>query len=203
MQRTLLSLSLLCSLLGACASSGSKSSSGQREWLEPSPRLRQQIDDQVARLPWTHGVERVEQINWFAQVGEPAYPTLLQLCVDPRSDVAASAVAALGATRDSRLVEPLHQLAWPATTDRALQFEKVRTFVRLGDWRDIGELIAGLEDESVWARSWCLQALREATGDDFGFDPKAEPEARAASVAQWKAWLAAREGEGILAASKD
>jgi HEAT repeat protein len=163
--------------------------------------LRDQIEDQVKRLPWTHGVERVEQIQWFANCGEPAYPTLLKLCTDPRPDVAASAVAALGATHDARLVEPLRALDWPSTDDRALQFERARTFVRLGDWSEIGTLINGLEDDSAWARGWCVQALREATGDDFGFNPQATPLERAPAVAKWKSWLAARQGEGILAAN--
>ena len=170
-------------------------------WLEPSAGLRQKIDDELARLPWTHGVERVEQIQWFAGVGEPAYDALLKLCEDKRPDVAASAVAALGATGDSRLVEPLHAIEWQATGDRALEFEKARAFARLGDWSRVDVLIRGLEDESLWARSWSIQALREATGQDLGFDPKSDADQRAVGVAKWRAWSASRTGEGILARS--
>ena len=62
-------------------------------------RRRKQIEDQAQRLPWTQGRERIEQIHWFATVGEPAYPKLLELVQDERPDVAGSAMAALGATR--------------------------------------------------------------------------------------------------------
>lgn len=192
----------LAVLLGACASTSSHDSAASPEWLRPSPLLHQQIEDQVSRLPWTHGVERVQQIQWFADVGEPAYGRLLELCVDERPDVAASAVAALGATHDSRLVTPMRALRWPESDDRALRFEKARTFVRLGDWSDIGVLIAGLEDDSAWARAWCSQALREATAQDFGYDPRGDAGARAEAVAKWKVWQAAREGEGILTHEK-
>lgn len=197
--RTIACVALALLLAPACATTESNTAASNVHWLEPSPLLKQKIDDAVARLPWTHGVERVEQIQWLAGIGEPAYDTLIELCADSRPDVAASAVAALGATGDSRLVEPLRKVEWATADDRALEYEKARAFARLGDWSRVDLLIAGLEDETLWARAWSVQALREATGQDFGFDPKAEPDQRAEAVAKWKAWSSSRKGEGILA----
>ena len=190
---------ILCTcalLLTACATSATKKTEPQ--WLAASPTLKQQIDDHIARLPWTHGMERIEQIQWFAGVGEPAYEDLLELCKDPRPDVASAAVAALGATGDSRLVEPLRNLDWPASDDRSLRFEKARAFLRLGDWSSIGQLVDGLEEDSEWARAWCLQVLREATHVDFGYVPNGPAEERAVAVARWREWIASRQSEGIL-----
>jgi len=193
-------LALAALLASACFSTSSgKSASG---WLQPSPSLRQQIDDQIKRLPWTHGIERVEQISWLATVGEPAYEQLLELCTDPRADVAASAVAALGATRDSRLVEPLRAVKWKAGDDRSLRFERARCFVRLGDWTQLGALIDGLAEEDAWARAWCLAALREVTGQDLGFDPRAEAPERAQGLERWRTWYSSRTSEGILTPSR-
>lgn len=185
----------------SCAgtSAGTRESEG---WLRASPVLRQQIEDQITRLPWTHGVERVEQIAWLAAVGEPAYERLLALCEDPRSDVAASAVAALGATRDSRLVEHLRAVRWQNLDDRALRYERARALVRLGDWREVGTLIDGLEADDPWARAWSLAALREVTGQTLGFDVQAGADERAVAVARWRSWHSARSGEGILAKGK-
>src|SRR5262245_32984182 len=73
-------------------------------WVQASPLLAQQIEDEAARLPYSHGFDRLEQIRWFASVGEPAYSVLLRLAEDSRDDVSAAALAALGATLDSRLV---------------------------------------------------------------------------------------------------
>ncbi len=103
----LLSQALLLSLTAACAST-TKSVEIGPEWLEPSPRLRAQIEDAAKRLPWTHGMERVEMITWFASVGEPAYPTLLAMVLDPRKDVAGSALASLRA--DARFAALLERL---------------------------------------------------------------------------------------------
>src|SRR6185503_15790937 len=81
-------------------------------WVQPTPLLAQQIEDEALRLPYSHGFDRLEQIRWFASIGEPAYPTLLRLAADSRDDVAAAALAALGATLDSRLVQHIHTLDW-------------------------------------------------------------------------------------------
>jgi len=195
-----LTAALVPVLLAACVTSGGTPERHVNPdgWLEPSPLLRQQIEDQIRRLPWTHGSERVEQIHWFAGIGEPAYRPLLGLCLDPRPDVAGSAVAALGATGDSRLVEPLRALVWPVELESGLELERARAFLRLGDWSQIGTLVSGLRDESLWTRAWCSQALFEATRERFGFDPRADEATREASVQRWEAWVRSRQGEGIL-----
>jgi hypothetical protein len=171
-------------------------------WLEPSPVLAQQIEDQAKRLPWTHGVERVELIAWFANAGEPAYGRLLELACDPSPDVAGSALAALGATGDKRLVEPLRDLPWPKPLDPTVEFERARTLTRLGDWNDIGVLIRGLRSDDVLTRTLCAQALNDATGEKFGYDPRGNELEREAAAKTWSEWLARRQGEGILARNR-
>lgn len=183
--------SLLVVLASACVttSSSTKGVDEPSPWLKPSPQLRAQIEDAGKRLPWTHGLDRVDLITWFAKVGEPAYPTLLQMVLDPRKDVAGAALAALGATRDSRLVEPLNKLPWPEGqqgTDLAL--ERARTLLRLGDWQMVPLLIGGLRDERLVTRALCIQALFESIHERYEFDPRGEPDAREASVKQWEQW---------------
>jgi hypothetical protein len=187
---------------GGCATTthASVESGGETHWLEPTPLLRQQITSEAQRLPWTHGLERVELIRWFGKVGEPAYPALLELVSDPREDVAGAALAALGSTRDSRLVAPLRAIPWPKEAkDHDLALERARTLVRLGDWDMMPVLIEGLSDERLVTRALCSQALFEATNERFDFDPRAEPEARAAAVARWQSWWSARASDPILA----
>lgn len=169
-------------------------------WLAPSPVLREQIEQQLERLPWTHGAERVEQIRWLAGLGEAGFELILPVCLDPRPDVAGAALAALGATGDNRLVVPIRELAWPAdeTLDKGLRLERARTLVRLGDWSQLAVLIGGLEDEEYWTRAWCAQALHEATKRRFDYDAKGTPELRAQSVTRWREWIESRRIEGIL-----
>lgn len=167
-------------------------------WLEPSPMLAQEIEQQAERLPWTHGYERIEMIHWFASVGEPAYPTLLAMVSDPRMDVAGSALAALGATGDSRLVKPLREIPWPEESEIDLALERARTLLRLGDWSMVPHLIDGLEDDRVMVRALCAQALYEATHQRFGYDPKTEGTERETSVNAWREWWAKRQNDPLV-----
>jgi HEAT repeat protein len=103
--------------------------------------------------------------------------------------VAGSALAALGATRDSRLVEPLRALPWPEGEGSIdLRLERARALLRLGDWQTVPILIEGLRDERMITRALSSQALWESTHERFGYDPKGEEAERAASIAKWEAW---------------
>ena len=188
--------------LAACSSTARdlrEEGAHESPWIQPTPLLAQQIEDEAVRLPFSHGFDRLEQIRWFASVGEPAYPTLLRLAVDSRDDVAAAALAALGATLDARLVEHIHDLSWSAERGQGdLGLERARTLVRLGDWREMPALIAGLRDERLFTRSLCLDALKEATHESNGFDPRAETSEREKAVTRWEEWWLKRSGEGIL-----
>ncbi|MBL8860288.1 MAG: hypothetical protein JNL28_17395 [Planctomycetes bacterium] len=196
----LLTTSALTLVLGACTTTTSSVEEvGGHQWLKPSPGLRQQIEDTAKRLPWTHGMERIDAISWFARVGEPAYPTLLAMVKDPRRDVAGAALAALGATRDSRLVEPLHAIEFSAEANSTdLKLERARTLLRLGDWQSVPELIEGLRDERLITRALCSQALYEATRERFDFDPRGDAEAREKSVRAWEAWWQVRDRDPLL-----
>jgi hypothetical protein len=194
---------LVLALASACVTTSSSSvrpnKVAEGPWIEASPNLREQIDDRAKRLPWTHGLERVELIQWFAGIGEPAYSTLLELARDPRADVSGAALAALGATRDSRLV--LHLRAIPPATGEGsvdLNLERARTLLRLGDWDSVPDLIEGLRDERPITRALCAQALFEATRERFDFDPRGEPEAREASIGRWDAWWQSRSQDPLL-----
>jgi HEAT repeat protein len=198
------SLLLLSICLAACTTTSSNmvtdgSERSDSPWVQPAPLLAQQIQDEAARMPFSHGFDRLEQIRWFAAIGEPAYDTLLELASDPRDDVAAAALAALGATLDSRLVPHIHALEWsPERLHGDLELERSRCLVRLGDWSAMPTLIEGLEDERLFTRSLCLDALREATRESHGFDPRAEKSQRDKAVATWRQWWLARSGEGLL-----
>jgi len=192
-------------LVASCSSTSSSLGPGKTDgpWLVPSPTLQSQIDENAKRLPWTHGVERVQLIQWFAGIGEPAYTTLLKMIQDPRGDVAGSAYAALGATRDARLVEAIH--AVPASAgggDVDLKYERARTLLRLGDYSVVPQLISGLRDERSLTRALCSQALIEATHENFQFDPRGEDAAREEAVRRWESWWNTRQADPLLSGPK-
>jgi len=172
-------------------------------WLRPSPYLELKLEENAQRLPWTHGAERVELVRWFAGAGEPAYETLLMLASDSRSDVAGSALAALGSTRDERLVPYVRELSWSGNVPRTLRLERARALLMLGDWSEIPMLIDALGSDDLAVRALSGHALYRATGERRGFDPRAEPEVRAESVERWRSWWSERQAEGILASGDE
>ena len=147
----------------ACSSPPTKQYSGP--WLRPSPALQERIDSCARRLPWTHGLERVELIGSFTAIGEPAFPALLELCQDPRPDVAGAALAALGASGDDRLVTILLELPWPSEERFDLRLERARALMRLGDRSMVPHLIDGLEHEKLIIRANCAKVLQDETGN--------------------------------------
>jgi len=175
---------------------------GDSPWLRPSAVLQTQIDENAERLPWTHGIERLELLRWFVGLGEPGYETLLGLAEDPRPDVAGSALAALGSTRDQRLVPYIHTLDWPPGASQELELERARTLFMLGDWSQVSVLIDGLESDDIGTRALSGHALFRVTGDSMGFDPQGEPEERAVAVERWREWWQTRTDEGILVSSR-
>jgi hypothetical protein len=132
-----------------------------------------------------------------AGAAEP--PRLLGMVSDPRTDVAGSALAALGATRDARLVQPLHDIPWPKSHENGdLRLERARTLLRLGDWSVLPIMVEGLRDDRLMTRALCAQALSEATHEKLGYDARAEPEEREAAIGRWQTWLRERGHDKLL-----
>lgn len=172
------------------------------DWVQPSSSLAADIERHAEALPWTHGRERVDLITWFAMVGEPAYDTLLGFLDDERPEVVATVLAALGATKDSRLV-PYLRAAEHEDWSPALKLESARARVRLGDWQAMPVLIDGLESEDHFKRALCAQALYEATAETKGFDAAASLPEREEAVERWRAWWQRRSSDNMLLSRKD
>ena len=186
---------LSTAMLGAVSCSSTKSA--KSPWLEASPQLQEKIDRRAGKLAYTPGLEaRVELINWFARVGEPAYEKLLIMTEDPRPDVAGAALAALGATGDSRLVPYLQDA--PEEEPAGVRLERARALLSLGDWSGVPIMIEGLRSDQEYVRALCAKALESATKETFGYDPRAEVTVREASVDRWESWWATRLHDPLL-----
>lgn len=189
---------LALTTLAACSSTKEASTSdlSDTRWVRASPVLQQQLEDAAEQLPWAKGLQKLELIRFFATVGEPAYDLLLELATDPRTTVAASAYSAMGATGDARLVDEIRAIDFdPAGLEIDLVLERSRTLARLGDWSTLPTLIRGLEDDRLYTRALCIQALQEITHERIEFDPRAEPVERELSVQAWERWWLKYSGE--------
>lgn len=173
----------------------------ESDWVLPSSSLRDDIEQQAAALPYRHGTERIEAITWFTTIGEPAYETLLAFLADDRQAVVGSALAALGATRDHRLVPYLREAGRPEWTGTTLALEYARTRVRLGDWDAMPVLIDGMESEVKLERALCVETLFEATRERHGYSAGASLPERQAAIQRWRGWWERRSADELLAGS--
>lgn len=206
MRSPLVRIAILATLAVGCSSTTDSSapthaspSAESLEWLEPSPELAGRMDQRMEQIPWTQGMEdRVEMIQWWAQRGEPAYSRLLELAADPRPGVSDIAFAALAASRDSRLVEPMRTIPWPAEDQLDSRYSRARAHLVLGDWGHVDVLIEGLEDERRFARGLCFKTLKEATRQELGYNPVAPKGERAEAAQRWRTWAKMRAGDPLL-----
>jgi hypothetical protein len=194
------SLVLLMALAaGACVTSASSVRSvPEGPWIEPSIEFQRQIEQHAARLAYLQKLDDfVGEIQWFVGAGEPAYSTLLKLAGSEDTKVAGTALAAIGGSQDARLVPFLEAIPWPPPEATRLRYERARCHMKLGDWSHVDDLIDGLRDEELYARSLCFRALWDATGETFDYHPKAEVQVREASLARWEDWSVRITGDAI------
>lgn len=156
--------------------------------------LRTEIERRVAEIPYMHGVELVSNLERLASIGEPAAPHLVKALDAPEWLTRASAAWTLGVMGDRRNIPPLRDLL----DDRvpAVRYQSAASLVELGDASGFPVLVEGLSDPELQARYKCFEALRDATGNDFGYEHDAAPNVRRAAVIRWQSWL-----EGVRASA--
>jgi len=198
MRLRLFVLALALFAVACSTTSGSTRAAHQGPWIQPSADFQRQMDQHAARLPYLQKLDDfVAEIQWFVGAGEPAYGTLLELAACEDTKVSGAALAALGSMNDARLVPHLEAIPWPAEDQARACYERARCHMKLGDWSHVDVLIAGLGDEDLYARSLCFRALHQATGESFGYHPKAEVAVREASRARWSEWAARVDGDEL------
>ncbi|MFQ5789971.1 MAG: iron chelate uptake ABC transporter family permease subunit [Acidobacteriota bacterium] len=123
---------------------------------------------------------------------------LHRLMVTGKIKVSEASVEALARVqRDGAVGELLEEIAYHAS-DPWVRLRGADALVARGNVLGIEALIELLEaDPPVFLQLQAAESLREATGQDPGFDPQAGAEAKARAVAKWRAWWDAHRGEPL------
>jgi len=196
---------LSLALLAGCVTDGKSGTrtrasepEGAGEFAQPTEQLARQIEAHARTVRQSRDLTVFSrEAEWFTEVGEAAYPTLLSLASDADVRIASFGLATVAAQRDPRLLAPLKQaVAEPEVGP--LRLEYARALLALGDFSRCEVLIDALESEDVRVRGSALKALRDATGETQGFQPQGAPADRAAAVARWRAWWTARAADPHL-----
>ena len=163
----------------------------------------QQLDgrrDLAARrqILYQHREELLQNLLWLAQTGEQTIPALLDGLRHENPKVRSSCAWVLGRVADRRTIPDLQQAMQDA--DPTVKMECARTLVLLGDLVWSPTLIEGLDSDRREVRYLCHEALKTATGHDFGYDHLNEnKDQMLVSVLRWRQWWSEYSGDGFCA----
>jgi hypothetical protein len=187
-------------LLLALASCSTTTTSSESPFQQPNQLMAGEIGRRVEQIPYQHRDELLQNLLWLAQTGEQTIPSLLQGLTHESPKVRSSCAWVLGRLRDRRTIPNLQAAARDA--EPTVRMEAARTLVLLGDLVWSPTLIEGLDSDKKEVRYMCHEALKGATGHDFGYDHLNQSVADLQqSVLRWRQWWSEYSGDAQFAQS--
>ncbi len=185
-------------LLPACSTTDQPAES--TSFQNPNSLMAGEITSRVEQIPYQHRDELLENLLWLTQQGEQTIPALLQGLRSDNAKSRSSCAWVLGRLRDRRTIPNLQTLMRDG--DPSVRMEAARSLVTMGDLNWSSTLIEGLDSERKEVRYLCHEALKVATGHDFGYDHlnANETELRMATL-RWRQWWGEYSGDTMFAQS--
>ncbi len=176
-------------LLPACSSSkGRVDPQDSSDYAElSSPVAKAKLQARIDNIKYQRGVTLITNLEKIASYGEAAVQPCLDGLQGPDAMTRMGCAWVLGRIGDSRTIPALTE----ALGDEVafVRYEVASQLGNMGSKAGYPTLVQGLSDERVEYRYKCFEALRELTGQEFGYSHNASPEVRKVAVEQWDAWL--------------
>lgn len=167
-------------------------------YQQPNELMGNEIDQRIAQIPFQHRQELLQNLLWLAQTGEQTIPALLEGLQDEDPKVRSSCCWVLGRMRDRRTAKDLQPLT--SDPETSVRMEASRSLVLMGDIDQAPNLILGLDSDRKEVRFMCHEALKAATGHDFGYDHLGEDvQQRQGAILRWREWWGAYSGDVAFA----
>jgi hypothetical protein len=178
----------------AVAGCGSGPARTESPFAAPNQLMGEEIRNRIASIPYQHRSELFDNLLWLSQTGEPAIPALLESLSNNEPKVRANCAYVLGRIGDRRTIPNLNALA--KDRHEVVRMEVARALVLMGDVKHAPTLIAGLDSDRPQVRYYCHEALKSATGRDYGYDHLTEDEQqRKSAVFAWRRWWSEQSGD--------
>ena len=169
-------------------------------YQQPNDLMSTEIRQRVEQIPLQHREELLQSLLWLVQTGEQAIPTLLAGLKNDNAKVRSSCCWVLGRMRDRRTAPELRQLVRDPET--SVRMEASRSLVLMGDIDQAPNLIKGLDSDRKEVRYMCHEALKAATGHDFGYDHLGDDRQELQlAVLRWRQWWGGYSGDQEFAHS--
>ena len=181
--------------LAACATTDPATTS---PYQQPSQLMSGEIDRRIEQIPYQHRDELLQNLLWLSQTGEQTIPALLVGLRHESPKVRSSCAWVLGRLRDRRTVGDLQNLM--RDREESVRFEAARSLVLMGDLAQSPMLIEGLDSDRKEVRYLCHEALKTATGHDFGYDHLNQNQQELqVAVLRWRQWWSDYSGDRFFA----
>ena len=191
MRRALIGLVFLP--LTACWSSGSN-------YYESDGLMGEEIRGRVNQIAFQHRDELYQNLLWLAQSGEPALPALVDSLSSKNPKVRSSCAWVLGQIGDRRTITDLQD--YVDDEHPTVRMEVARSLLVMGDMEQAPALIEGLDANRTEVRYMCHEALKSASGRDFGFDHLSQDlYTRRQAVLQWRKWWSDVSGDEFFSST--
>lgn len=181
--------------LAACTTTDTSS-----PYQQPNELMGTEISQRIDQIPFQHREELIQNLLWLVQAGEQTIPALIEGLCHENAKVRSNCCWVLGQLRDRRTVPDLQSLI----TDPApsVQLEAARSLVLMGDIAQAPKLIEALDSDRKEVRYLCHEALKTATGHDFGYDHLGTDQRDLQlSVLRWRQWWGEYSGDRLFAQS--
>ena len=197
MPRRFIALLLAAAFVCACSStSGGDKDSGTEGYAESgNPLVAARLQARVDNIKYQRGMTLIANLERIANYGEVAMPVCYEGLKSEDAMTRMGCAWVLGRIGDTRAVPNLEALLGDEVD--FVRYEAASQLGTLGARSGYSVLVDGLAHERVEYRYKCFEALKELTGQDFGYGHNASPEARNAAVKRWQEWLAGLESEEL------
>lgn len=163
------------------------------EFTKTSGLMEQTIQERIALIEYQNGSDLIGTLNWLTVQGNAAMPYLIEGLDHRIPKIRANCAWVMGRIGNRKAVPYLRQHA--DDQNATVRLEVARQLVMLGDFSRVDTLIQGLDSEDQRVRYLAHDALRTATGKDFGYDHRVEdPQARSETIGRWRDWWSQQQG---------
>lgn len=187
-------------LLFALASCSTTEQVTVSPYQQPNSLMTAEINQRIQQIPYQHREELVQNLLWLEQTGEQTILALISGLKHEHPKVRSSCCWVLGRLRDRRTVVDLQKVI--SDKEVSVRMEAARSLVLMGDLEQSPKLIEGLDSDRTEVRYMCHEALKSATGHDFGYDHlnQSQQDLQLA-VLRWRNWWGEYSGDQFFAAN--
>lgn len=154
------------------------------------------VDQLLERLKLPDKAPKTSAMRALGQRKAKAAVAPISACLaDPDAQVRVAALEALGDIGSAEAVPSV--LACLGDPSASVAIAAVRAAARFPAKEVVPALVGVLDHPQVGIRTNAFDSLRALTRLDFGYDPEASPDKRAAAIGLWRAWWAKCGGQTL------